>query len=125
MIIVVLGYAAFEVSVVSRSQHLFEPLRIFDQYVSAGRAAERCGGADEASRLAFRRNLEVVERRAREDWAEAHPEESTETIARRIAARARDRESEVDARIADVGCDGLEVWELLKFHEQRARQRLR
>ena len=29
----VLGYAAFEVSVVGSSQHLFEPLHSFDQFV--------------------------------------------------------------------------------------------
>lgn len=125
MVVVVLGYVAFEVTQLRNSQHLFEPLHTFDQFVSANRAAERCGGAHDPERRSFLRNLEAVERWALDDLSATHPKESAEAIAQRLADRARGRERDVDVQIEEGGCEAPEVWGLRKLHEQRARLRLR
>ncbi len=124
MLLLIGGYAAFEASVVARSQHLFEPLHSFDQFVSADRAAARCG-SDDGERRRFRANLEAVRRRASEDLAETHPKEAPAVIEQRLAERTHRLEAEVDALVDASGCEGPELWELLKLHQQRARLRVR
>jgi hypothetical protein len=121
----VLLYAGWEVHGLYSSRHLMEPLYIYDQFVGADRAVERCGGAEAGEREKFLRNLDSVTRDAGEDLAEKHPEEDAGAIEARLAELRQEREAEVDALIEAQGCDGKEVWTLLRLHKMRARLNLR
>ena len=123
--LIVIGYAAFEVQGLRQSQHLFEPLFTFDQFESMRRADERCGEADSAQREAFASNLETVRVQARAHLTETHPERSAEEIDRMLADRRRAREGEVDAQVEAGGCSDSAVWQWVKLHEQRSRLTIR
>ena len=124
-ILIVLGYAAFEVNSLRRSQRLFEPLFTFDQFVSARHAARRCGDPGPELRRDFDRNLDAVRVRARRELAETHSRRAIEEIEGMLSERERERERELDDLIGTAGCADPEVWKLVKLHEQRARLTIR
>lgn len=124
-ILVVLGWASFEVYTVYRSRHLFEPLATFDRFASMHHAARACGEFDPEVRERFALNLDAVRSKAARHLAGAHPDQSEAAIERKVVERDRERAREIDDLVAAQGCDGRDLWHWLKLYEQRARLRIR
>lgn len=121
----VLGYAAFEVNGLRQSQHLFEPLFTFDQFVSMHHARLRCAEQDQALRARFDPNLEAVTGEARRHLKGMNPEATNHELQSELADRRATRVREIDLLIEQEGCHASKVWTLTQLYEKRARLTIR
>ena len=123
-IIILLGYVGFELYTLSRLGYRMEPLYIFERFAAVEHAMERCGEADADLQNRFTRNRATVQSRARRELVEQNPEQSPEMIDRLMAEIIQSQEAEVDALIAELGCDDIEIFKLTRGYENRARLNL-
>lgn len=123
-IVIVLGYAAFEVYGLHASRHVMEPGHIYRQFTGASHAMARCGEPEPGQRARFERNLASVGRRARRDLEQAHPDKAPAAIDALLAEQRRSREAEIDALVAAQGCAGKDVLMLVMLYESRAKLKL-
>lgn len=119
-IVAVVAYLGLEVHGLHRARESMEPASIFREFVGARRAVERCG-ADADERADFDGNFAVVAAQASADLAARNPQASDAERDAMLMQQQKAREDEVDALIVAQGCDGKDVWRLLKLHEVRSR----
>lgn len=125
LVIIVVGYFGIEVYQFHRMGYRMEPLFIFEKFAAANVAAELCGPVDEDERQRFLRNFRHVTRRAVEELDAQASDVATTSPKQGIAELEAAQRSEVEALIAEQSCAGPEVKRLVKFHEIRARLKLR
>jgi hypothetical protein len=123
-VLIIGGLLAFEAHTWRKAAYRMEPLYMYDQFVTAGVAARRCGDYPAELREQFARNLRAREDRTLAALAEERPHTSADEIAAEIAARRAEGEREVAAEIERNGCDSSEIRTLLKRYEIRASRRL-
>lgn len=123
-IVIVLGYAAFEVYGLHASRHLMGPGHIYRQFIGASHAMSRCGEPEPGQRADFERNLTSVGRSARRGLEQAHPHKAPAAIDALLAELRRSREAEIDALLAAQGCAGKDVRMLMRLYESRAKLKL-
>jgi hypothetical protein len=116
-LLVVLAYVGFEGYAIHKLGYRMEGPYIHDHFVSAYRALNACGTAEDGQREKFLRNLASIRERASRELAEKQPEASREEVDRMLSTRATIREQEVDALVNAGGCTDKEVWKLLKRFE--------
>lgn len=120
-ILIVLGYAGFEVYSLYKAKERMDPVSVLDQFTRADRATSQCGKPDATTLQRFQRNLEGATKRASAALAKRNPQQSADEIAGAIETRRRAAEGEVDAIIAAKGCDDRGIWTLLRMYEIWAR----
>jgi hypothetical protein len=120
---IALGYVGFELYALQHSREQVEPQAIYARYVGARHAVQECAEPEDHSDD-FERNFRVVSAQALRDL-ESNEATAPKDSAAALAGLRRTREAEVDALIAEQGCDGKELWRLLKFYEVRSRLTLR
>ena len=123
-VLVVLGYIGFEAYSVHRVGYRMEAPYIFDQFVSAYRAASVCRTPEAEQQQKFLRNLSSVTKRAEKAWAKTQTGASPDAVERTAATRRKAAEEEVDALIETRGCEDMEVWKLLRRFEIYAKLNL-
>ena len=101
-----------------------EPAYIFEEFVEAKQATDRCGEAEAGQREKFLRNFGAIRRRAAANLAEADPDASPDAIEVALDERAVARRDRVDALIDANGCADKEVWAMMRRFEIRARLNL-
>jgi hypothetical protein len=124
-IVIVVGYVGLELSTLHTQRYRTEPLFIFDEFVTADHAAQRCGEPDAEERERFQSNFQVVRRKALAELQEAKPQATAAELTSRLDSLAAERTGEVDAFIDSNGCEHTDVWRWVKLHEVRARLNLR
>lgn len=123
-ILVVVVYLGFELFGLHKARDRMEPGYVFNEFVGARHAVALC--ADGERRNAdFERNFNAVTERAIRALAESSLDSTIEQATARVSLQQKTRESEVDALVAAEGCDGEQVWRLLKLYEIRSTLNLR
>ena len=122
--VVVAGYLGFELYGLHRARERMEPVAVFTQYAGLRHAVELCGETD-ANRSDFERNFDAVTRLANSDLLEKNPDRSEDDVASDLESKRETRESEVEAVIAEQGCESKAAFRLLKLYEARSRLKLR
>lgn len=123
-LIVVVAFLGFELYTLTRLSYRTEPLYIYDQWLRADAAFERCGSGDHSERKAFLRNLSAVRRRAADALADELPGDDDAARDLRLEQRAAQQRQAVLNVVTAGGCGDKQVWRWLKTHEQRARLNL-
>ncbi len=113
-ILILILYSAFEVYAVHRTAYRMEPAFIFAQHAGALTAVEICG-IDKSDQMArFDRNLAYAKQRARDARLEDGAGGAGDDVGAAVMALATAAADEVDALIAEKGCDDIEVWKLAR-----------
>ncbi len=123
-VLVVAGYIGFEMFAVSRNSYRMEPEHIFGQFVGAAHAVSRCGAPDDAQFDTFQRNRASARARARSALAKADPAAVPAALDAELTDLITAAEADVDATIADLGCDDIELWRWQRRFENLARLNL-
>lgn len=123
-IIVAAGYIGFELHAVSRAGYRMEPSHILGEFATAQRGAEVCGDPDAATHERFVRNYAWTQRRARTALGDTDPTLDPAQLDARIAEQINQFHAQVDTLIADHGCKHIDVWRLVKRHDNLARLNL-
>ncbi|MEO0617485.1 MAG: hypothetical protein AAFY69_15255 [Pseudomonadota bacterium] len=115
----VAAYVGFEVWAVSKSSYRLERDFIYGQHVGAAYAVRVCSVDKSENEARFERNLAYAKQRAREALLETGAEVAVATALADVESEAR---AEVDAIVAEKGCDDIEVWKLSRRFDLLARQ---
>lgn len=124
MVMIVLGYLGFEVYGVHSSRHLMEPQYIFEKYLAAQYAAQRCAPQARADHDQFAHNLAVMRRKALSALAEESPQLDEEALSDRLQRSAAAKLADVKALIDEQGCDAKATRIQVLTYEQSSRLRL-
>ncbi|MEM1154529.1 MAG: hypothetical protein AAGI44_10325 [Pseudomonadota bacterium] len=119
------GYIAFELTAIHRNQYRLEPVFIFEEFVTADQAAQRCGDPDASERKDFLSNLAAVRANALEDLSVRNVEDDDSSNNGELDALRDAKVMDVNAFIDANGCDDPTVWRWVKLHEVRSRLSLR
>ncbi|MEM8564508.1 MAG: hypothetical protein AAGF57_19870 [Pseudomonadota bacterium] len=119
------GYIAFELTAIHRNQYRLEPVFIFEEFVTADQAAQRCGEPDDNERQAFLSNYAVVRANALADLSVLGARDEELSNSDELDALYAAKVLEVNAFIDANGCDDQTVWRWVKLHEVRSKLRLR
>lgn len=119
VIVIAIAYTGFELYAISRNGYRMQPEFIFAQHVGAARAVELCGADKLEQRARFERNFAYARQRAREALI-AGDAAGGDAEAALIALTTTAR-NEVDALIAEKGCDDIEAWKLMRRFDVLAR----
>ncbi|MEM9152337.1 MAG: hypothetical protein AAGB19_18035 [Cyanobacteria bacterium P01_F01_bin.3] len=119
------GYIAFELTAIHRNQYRLEPVFIFQEFVTADQAVQRCGDPDVSERENFLNNLAAVRANALADISMRSLEDDDASNSNELAALRDAKIIEVNEFIDVNGCDDQTVWRWVKLHEVRSRLRLR
>lgn len=125
LLVIVLGYLAFEVHVVSRNAYRTEPVFIFGEFITASQAIRRCGPLKPVDVEQFETNYRYARWRASNAISEDRPAESPAAVEATLEAREAEGRQRVDALVADLGCEDIELRKLRKRYENFARLTLR
>jgi hypothetical protein len=122
--LIVAAYIGFEAYALKKTAYRVEPLYLYGLFVGAGRAAERCAEPSSDQRRQFARNLDARVVRTNRALRKDEPGLSDDQAFERLAAVRDEREREVDALVAQRGCNdpGVKAW--LKRYEFRSTRRL-
>lgn len=113
-ILIVILYAAFEVYAVHRTGYRMAPEFIYVQHVGAAHAIEACGVDKSVQMARFERNVAYAKRRARDALLADEAASAGRGVDAAVKALADAARDEVDALIAEKGCDDIEVWKLAR-----------
>ena len=114
VILIAIAYTGFELYAVSRNGYRMEPAFIYSQHVGAAYAVEVCGADKSEQQARFDRNLAYATRRAREALLLGDEPLSASGADAAMAGLSDAARGEVDALVAEHGCDHIEVWRLLR-----------
>ena len=118
-ILIVIAYVGFEVWAVSKSSYRLERDFIYGQHVGAAYAVSVCSIDKSENGARFERNVAYAKQRARDPLLETSSEDEVAAALAKVEADAR---AEVDAIVAEKGCDDIEVWKLSRRFDLLARQ---
>ena len=121
----VVGYIGFEIYIIKRTGYRTEPDFIFNEFVGARHASERCGNPTEDVSRRFTRNFTSVKRGARDDYVEQYPDKSAAEADAYIDRLISEGESEIDRMIDAQGCEAADVHRMVVLYERRANLNLR
>ncbi|MEL7537040.1 MAG: hypothetical protein AAFM91_08305 [Pseudomonadota bacterium] len=123
-VVIIVAFIGFEMHAASRNSYRMEPEHVFGQFASADRAVSECK-TPQLDRLAkFKRNYGYARNRAYAALAAKNPEASPQEVDDMVTVAQQVVHREVDALIAEKGCEDIEVWKLLKRFENLARLNL-
>jgi hypothetical protein len=88
-------------------------LVLFDQFVSSGAAATRCGSPSDETAVRFLSNFQWVSTHARREISRRTPEATFEQIAAALATRSRAVKARTHALVKAEGCESDAVRELM------------
>jgi hypothetical protein len=120
-ILIIILYSGFEVYAVHRTGYRMEPEFIYTQHIRAAHAVDVCGIDKSAGQARFDRNFAYAQQRARDALLadeNGEPAGGVNAAMTALAAAARD---DVDALIAEKGCDDIEAWKLSRRFDLLAR----
>ena len=115
----VAAYVGFEVWAVSKSSYRLERDFIYGQHVGAAYAVSVCSTDKSENGARVERNAAYAKQRARDTLLETGTEAEVAAALAKVEADAR---AEVDAIVAEKGCDDIEVWKLSRRVDLLARQ---
>lgn len=111
VIVIAVAYTGFELYAVSRNGYRMQPEFIFSQHVGAAHAVELCRADKSGQRAQFDRNFAYARQRAREALADDAANGDVDAALTALIAATR---NEVEAMIAERGCDDIEAWKLVR-----------
>lgn len=123
-VVIVMGYFALEIFVVSRNAYRMEPAFIFGEFVGASHAVSLCGTLKPAESDRFDANYSYARRRAIDATAQDRAADSPETIEALVRSLEADGRREVDGLVEKLGCADIELFKLRKRYENLARLNL-
>ena len=124
VIAVVVVYLGLEVYGFHHARERMDPAAVYREFVGARHAVALCEPSPPAP-ADFERNFTAVTSLASRDLAATLPEATDALIDQTLSEQRLAREQEVEALVAEEGCDGPTVWRLVKLYEVRGRLKLR
>ena len=114
------AFVGFELYAAKRNSYRMEPEFIFGLHVGAARAVTACDADKSSRRQRFERNFLYARDRALAELAESAS--ATTDVDAQLAEQITAVQTDVDALLAEHGCDHIEAWKLLKRYDMLARQ---